>query len=132
MKDAPPWTEAIAARPCPLCDGHGHTVVSGRMQHGLDLTTVICNACSFVFTNPLPARETYERFYREAYADYYGHITPKPLRDGTTIEPPQYSKKFSLLTQSGALSGSRLLEVGPGNGLFLWWAQCRGYEALGV
>jgi 2-polyprenyl-3-methyl-5-hydroxy-6-metoxy-1,4-benzoquinol methylase len=102
------------------------------MQHGLDLMTVICSECSFVFTNPLPARETYERFYREAYADYYGHITPKPLRAVTTVEPPQFSKKFSLLTQSGALSGSRLLEVGPGNGLFLWWAQRRGYEALGV
>ena len=102
------------------------------MQHGLDLTTVICSECSFVFTNPLPARETYERFYREAYADYYGHITPKPLRAVTTVEPPQFSKKFSLLTQSGALSGSRLLEVGPGNGLFLWWAQRRAYEALGV
>jgi 2-polyprenyl-3-methyl-5-hydroxy-6-metoxy-1,4-benzoquinol methylase len=132
MKDAALWTRVSETRTCPLCGGIRHTVASQRMQHGLDLTTVVCQECSFVFTNPLPARETYERFYREAYADYYGHITPKPICAGVTTEPAQFTAKFNLLAQKVTLSGSRLLEVGPGNGLFLWWARHRGCEALGV
>ena len=93
------------------------------MQHGLDLTTVICNECSFVFTNPLPARETYERFYRDAYADYYGHITPVPEGSRLKTEPVSLTAKFKALEQARPLAGCRLLEVGPGPGLFLWWAR---------
>lgn len=102
------------------------------MQHGLDLTTVICNECSFVFTNPLPARETYERFYRDAYADYYGHITPKPEGFRLKVEPVYLSTKFNRIEQAMPLEGCRLLEVGPGQGLFLWWARQRGCEVFGV
>jgi len=132
MKVASLWTQVTEARSCPLCGGHSHAVLSQRMQHGLDLTTVICNQCSLVFTNPLPPRETYARFYRDACADYYGHITPKPLFAESEGEPAQFAAKFNLLARKRTLSASRLLEVGPGNGLFLWWAQRRGCEALGV
>lgn len=109
-----------------------HTIVSKRMQHGLNLTTVICTGCSLVFTNPLPPRDTYERFYRDAYADYYGHITPPPEGPRLKQEPAYLTTKFNRLEQSRALAGCRLLEVGPGPGLFLWWARHRGCEVLGV
>jgi 2-polyprenyl-3-methyl-5-hydroxy-6-metoxy-1,4-benzoquinol methylase len=102
------------------------------MQYGLDLRTVICNECSFVFTNPLPARETYERFYQDAYADYYGHITPTPEGSRLKMEPVSLTAKFNRLEQTRPLAGCRLLEVGPGQGLFLWWAQRRGCKVLGV
>jgi SAM-dependent methyltransferase len=102
------------------------------MQHGLNLTTVVCEDCSFVFTNPLPPRETYERFYEEAYADFYGHITPVPEGSRLKSEPVWLSSKFSRLEQTKPLAGSRLLEIGPGPGLFLWWARERGCEVLGV
>lgn len=102
------------------------------MQHGLDLTTVICDECSFVFTNPLPARKTYERFYQDAYADYYGQITPKPEGSRLKVEPAFLAAKLKRIEQTKRLAGCRLLEVGPGNGLFLWWARQRGCEVLGV
>jgi 2-polyprenyl-3-methyl-5-hydroxy-6-metoxy-1,4-benzoquinol methylase len=102
------------------------------MQHGLDLTTVICDECSFVFTNPLPTRETYEQFYRDAYAQYYGHITPKPEGLRLKLEPVSLTAKFNRLEQTKPLAGCRLLEVGPGQGLFLWWARQRGSQVLGV
>jgi 2-polyprenyl-3-methyl-5-hydroxy-6-metoxy-1,4-benzoquinol methylase len=102
------------------------------MQHGLDLTTVICDECSFVFTNPLPARETYEQFYRDAYAHYYGHIAPKPEGDRLKKEPVYLTTKFNRIEQMRSLLGCRLLEIGPGQGLFLWWARQRGCEVLGV
>jgi 2-polyprenyl-3-methyl-5-hydroxy-6-metoxy-1,4-benzoquinol methylase len=102
------------------------------MQHGLNLTTVVCVECSFVFSNPIPTRDTYERFYREAYADYYGHITPRPQGSRLKVEPPYLTVKFDRLEQVKPLVGCRFLEVGPGLGLFLWWARQRGCEVLGV
>ncbi len=132
MKDAFFWTSTTEARPCPLCGRREHTVVSERMQHSLDLVTVICNECSFVFTNPLPARETYERFYRDAYADYYGHITTPPPATTVTQEPADLRAKFERIERVRPLKGSRVLELGPGQGLFLWWAQHRGCSVLGI
>lgn len=102
------------------------------MQHGLNLSTVVCEECSFVFTNPVPSRDIYERFYVEAYSKYYGHITPKPIGTKASAEPPSVARKFSLVEQWISLPGSRLLEVGPGNGLFLYWAERRGCQVLGV
>ena len=119
-------------RPCPLCGSSNHALVSNRMQHGLDLNTVVCEECSFVYTNPVPPREVYERFYVEAYSRYYGHITPKPIGTRGSAEPAQLATKLNLIEQSLRLAGSRLLEIGPGNGFFLYWAQRRGCEVLGV
>src|SRR6266542_2992240 len=132
MSDVSLWTAGTETRPCPLCGGRGHTAASTRMQHGLNLTTKICDECSFVFTNPLPAREIYERFYQDAYADYYGHITPKPEGSRLKVEPASLTTKFNRIEQTRPLVGCRLLEVGPGPGLFLWWARERGCEVLGV
>ena len=72
------WTTATVIRVCPLCDTHDTRIVSHKMQHGLDLTTVICNNCGMVFTNPVPLEDVYNRFYSEAYADFYGGIAERP------------------------------------------------------
>ncbi|MBE0542931.1 MAG: class I SAM-dependent methyltransferase [Verrucomicrobia bacterium] len=47
-------------------------------------------------------------------------------------EPVYLAAKFTALEQARPLVGCRLLEVGPGQGLFLWWARQRGCEVLGV
>src|SRR4051794_12662261 len=72
------WINNVEQRHCPLCDNDTSILLSRHMQHHLDLNTVICKRCGFVYTNPLPSREVYDRFYAEAYADYYGHLTGPP------------------------------------------------------
>ena len=126
------WTHATVERSCPLCGGLGGTVLSRRMQHRLDLTTVVCAACSFVYTNPMPTAEMYNRFYSEAYAHFYGHIAPAPPRRGDVSEPPYARSIFERIEKVRSLDGARLLEVGPGYGNFLSWAMKRGLTVLGI
>jgi 2-polyprenyl-3-methyl-5-hydroxy-6-metoxy-1,4-benzoquinol methylase len=102
------------------------------MQHGLSLTTVICQRCGFVFTNPLPEKEIYERFYTEAYSTYYGHIAASPHGEKRVNMPKTIERRLDQIKAIGPLTGARLLEAGPGYGLFLWWAQKQGAEVLGV
>ena len=126
------WLITGPERQCPLCDGAVHSEISRRMQHQLNLTTVVCENCSFVFTNPLPAREVYEKFYVEAYASYYGHIAAKPEGPRLQKEPTAVTERFQEIEKHSVLPGRRLLEVGPGNGLFLYWARRRGFDVLAV
>jgi len=124
--------ETTAGRRCQLCDGNGFITVSTRMQFGLDLGTVMCARCGFVFTNPMPKREVYERFYTAAYADYYGHIAGHVPQCENQVEPEQIGRWLKALENIRPLQGARVLEVGPGRGRFLWWAQRRGCSVLGV
>ncbi len=126
------WLTATLNRRCPLCTSASHQVISRSMQHRLDLTTVICRECGFVFTNPVPPRSLYERFYRDAYATYYGPIAPRPGAQNRRICPQATSRRLDWIESERGLKGTRLLELGPGQGLFLWWARQRGASVLGV
>ena len=126
------WVSQDCIRNCPVCGSNGHVRISDRMQHRLNLPTVLCSTCSCVFTNPMPHRSKYERFYVEAYADYYHEISPAPAGSLQTKEPKPIADKLDRIEQFIPLRGKRLLEVGPGNGLFLYWARERGCDVLGV
>lgn len=80
----------------------------------------------------MPNRSKYERFYVEAYADYYRDISPAPSGMLKTNEPKPIADKLNGIERFIHLPGKRLLEVGPGNGLFLFWARKRGCDILGV
>ncbi|NJL92898.1 MAG: class I SAM-dependent methyltransferase [Anaerolineae bacterium] len=127
-----PWLEATTCRPCPLCQGMRHDVISSRMQFGLDLSTVICKDCSFVFTNPLPSQATYDRFYVEAYASFYGGITGALDAVSRGAEPTFITRRMAFIQRERSLSGARLMELGPGGGVFLYWAQVYGANVFGV
>ena len=102
------------------------------MQHGLDLQTVICLDCSFVFTNPMPPAETYERFNAEAYSSYYTD-TQTPLTCKTVSEQPDDIRwKLDQIEAVTTLSGKRFVEIGSGHGLLLWWARQRGCNVLAI
>lgn len=126
------WTADTAPRPCPLCGGMQHSAIGRKMQHRLDLATVVCMTCGLVFTNPVPPRHVYERFYSEAYAAYYGHLYVRPQGPARTAMPERVRQWLDWIAARKQLAGSRLLEVGPGLGLFLWWARQAGADAIGL
>ena len=98
----------------------------------VNLSTVICSDCSFVFTNPLPSEESYNRFYTEAYADYYGGIASS-LSDHTKKQIPSYIQRtLDEIEAFLPLNGAQLAEIGPGKGAFLYWAQRRCGSVLGI
>lgn len=88
------WLKPVTSMVCPLCNGLDHIVLSNRMQHKLDLTTVICSNCSFVFTNPLPPQDTYERFYVEAYEKFYKYTLTRPPSGFGQNEPAYLKARF--------------------------------------
>jgi SAM-dependent methyltransferase len=102
------------------------------MQHNLNLTTVICNNCSFVFTNPLPPQDTYERFYVEAYEKFYKYTLTRPASGFGENEPAYFTRRLDWIESVNALKGLRLLDVGPGQGGILWWARRRGAVVMGI
>lgn len=126
------WTNKLIERSCPSCGGEKYRIISHKMQHNLDLNTVICTTCSFVFTNPLPEKSVYESFYTDAYADYYGHIAVRPSDNYRNQIPEFIRQKLNWISEIRQLAGKRLLEAGPGQGLFLWWAQNSGADVLGI
>lgn len=117
------WTKILQHRLCPLCGSNEQMFVSSSMQHDLNLPTVICTRCTLVFTNPMPKRETYEQFYTESYAGLYGHIAPQASKQRHQVLPVRIKWWLTHIERLRPLSGARLLEVGPGKGQFLWWAQ---------
>lgn len=126
------WLKTTNYRPCPLCNGRDFLLLSNRMQFKLNLTTVICKGCGLVFTNPLPPQETYELFYLEAYEHFYKYTVSRPADGFGDKEPLQLKQRLDWLETVRPLTGMRLLEVGPGRGRFLWFAQRRGATVMGV
>lgn len=52
---------------CDLCGSVHHTPLFLKMRHNLNLTTVICENCSLIYTNPQPTQECLDSFYQDFY-----------------------------------------------------------------
>lgn len=125
------WTSSLVGRCCPLCGQEDMRVLSHKMQHRLDLRTVICNHCTMVFTNPIPSEELYNRFYRDAYSTFYGSIAGVAPAEALR-EPVHVGMILDTIEKLRPLASARLMEIGPGKGQFLYWAIRRGATALGI
>lgn len=65
----------IGTRPCPLCGGTEFTPLSHQDRNLLGITTVGCNRCGLVQTNPRPSAAGLDRFYRDHYRLFYQGAT---------------------------------------------------------
>jgi SAM-dependent methyltransferase len=126
------WTQTGESRHCPVCGGLDRVVFSSRMQYELELRTVVCRHCSLVYTDPPPRKELYERFYVEAYADFYGRVSASTPNSNSTSVPQRIGWQLRQIESMRPLERSRLMEIGPGKGAFLWWARQRGAEVMGL
>jgi len=106
----------LAHRNCVICGGSDFSQISQRMRNGPQLTTVVCNVCGLVFTNPAPSQEVYYSFYANDYEKYYGKSTAN--KPHTLVAP----EIFSTLKKFIDLKASDYLEIGPGRGLTLFHA----------
>ena len=112
------WTSELLKRPCPLCGSRDNVIISRRMKDNINLPTVICRECSLVFTNPLPKEEIYNRFYEEAYNDFYIHqekFTPSNKIPGDVRQIIDIISKFL------PDNNSRILEIGSGSGRLIYY-----------
>lgn len=93
---------------------------NGRLGVHIDC----CKKCGLVFTNPQPGMEDLAGRYE---GDYYEHWL-KPLQQ----KRRQRLWKRRLARVRHFASGTRLLDVGCGDGLFLRTARDAGYEVTGT
>jgi 2-polyprenyl-3-methyl-5-hydroxy-6-metoxy-1,4-benzoquinol methylase len=62
---------ATATQVCDLCESPDWRVFATRGRYGLPLTTVICEGCGLVYTNPRPTDEEITAFYHDHYWGQY-------------------------------------------------------------
>lgn len=127
------YLKSPVTRSCPLCESDDHRVFSHKMQYNLNLTTVICNRCGFVFTNPLPTQDAYDAFNTHHFVDYYGHTSPAV--DWQAIRrqmPNNIATRLKAIQQFMDLTGKRVMDVGAGNGVFLYGVSQQGAEAIAL
>lgn len=129
--DMPPniWTDVLIHRKCPCCGREDTAIVSKKMKDGVNLPTVICKQCALVYTNPIPEENVYDRFYVEAYNDFY-------KKNIATLEPkscPRETGEAINIIEQHVIDNKRpILEIGSGDGCFLYWLQQKYANAAGI
>ncbi len=91
-------------------------------KYGKDI--YICMNCKLVFTNPQPELEELKERYN---SDYYSYmISPEKKYRRTKL----WQKRLSLV--KNLASSGKILDVGCGDGSFLYYAKKEGYEVYGI
>lgn len=133
VRESSPTSVPQAARPaCNLC---GSTDVAPYHDQGYR-RVVRCRRCSLVFTDPLPTPDEKAEIERQAYegeilpevADFFRNCH-RDFRDDPVIE----SFREGLRRLGSVQAPGRLLDVGPGTGIFLHLARKEfGWTPVGV
>lgn len=115
---------------CEICAATSFKTVAHRDRHGSPLTTVICDTCGHMFTNPRPTTEELERFYKQEYrVSYKAAWAPKKrhvLRSGR-VALERLGYLAPLLPKGG-----QILDLGSGGGEMLYILRSLGFEASGI
>ena len=103
---------------CDLCGSARHQIFATRGRGGSKLTTVICEDCGMVYTNPRPSERENSKFYHTSYWGAYKHQTVPDERFFERRLP----KIRPMLTQLRPYlkPGGRVLEIGCSVGALLW------------
>ena len=106
------------AQVCDLCGSASHLVFARRGRHGSHLTTVICQGCGLVYTNPRASEKANAEYYHKKYwGDYKDQSVPdeKFFRRRLPKIKPMLGQLKPFLRP-----GVKVLEVGCSVGALLW------------
>jgi 2-polyprenyl-3-methyl-5-hydroxy-6-metoxy-1,4-benzoquinol methylase len=133
---------------CPMCGSLGEAWlrVPGDWRRPAvdDLYTLLwCRACDFGYLAPRPTLDELGAFYD--LTEYYTHLKPQSAADQRTWSERlrlhlawradrglQNETDADFLFQYGVASGTRLLDIGCGNGGLLRRMDQRGFQVTGV
>jgi 2-polyprenyl-3-methyl-5-hydroxy-6-metoxy-1,4-benzoquinol methylase len=114
---------------CPFCEST-KSEVSFR-DHGYDkrdYAIVKCKDCEFKFISPLPDNT----YLAEIYASYYGKGQEfKETAKQLAYRLPVFESLCDMIEKKKNKT-STLLDIGCGNGDFIWLAQKRGWDVRGI
>jgi 2-polyprenyl-3-methyl-5-hydroxy-6-metoxy-1,4-benzoquinol methylase len=107
-----------AKQVCDLCGSPAYQVFARKGRHGSKLTTVICQECGLVYTNPRLTEKENADFYHQNYWGVY--------KNKTTPDEKFFLRRLpkikSMLAQLRPFlrPGVKVLEVGCSVGALLW------------
>lgn len=90
-----------------------------------------CNACGFVFTNPLPLKENLGKYYETE--EYLSHDSNKR---GIIKNIYKIVREINLKNKYGIISrymhSGKILDIGSGTGEFLNYFKNKGWKTIGI
>ena len=120
---------------CPICDVEKQSfqILAQKDRYGLDCTTVICDKCGLLITNPRLSQFSYNQFYEKEYRQLYVG-NEKASYD---FFNDQYKHGLSIIkyickNSSLNLKDKYVLEVGCGAGGILAAFKDHGANVLGL
>lgn len=121
---------AACSIPCNLCGSASVETLSLKDRSGDYLRTVICKKCGLVWSDPRPAEDKIKEFYSKAYRKEYKGIT-KPKKKHVYRDAQEAMKRYGFFKDI-LKQEDRLLDIGSGNGVFVYSLRKLGIEACGI
>lgn len=119
------------ARPCNLC-GHGEATLVCRYDRRMKrLTTVRCDGCGLLRTDPMPTEAELGAYYASAYRGDYQLARRTPPRLHLKRSRRESEARMALLAPL-LRPASHILDFGSGSGEFLDLATKAGHSATGI
>lgn len=117
---------------CPLCGGDGGDTIVARTDRRLKkLTSVCCNGCGLVRTDPIPTEAELNAYYGGEYRQDYQFAGFRPSRRHIGVSKREAEERLKML-QSLLRPGARIMDFGSGSGEFVKAANDAGFSAVGV
>jgi hypothetical protein len=116
--------------PCNLCHSSAVYILSLKDRKGEDLRTVICKKCGLIWSDPRPHEETIREFYSNEYRQEYKGIT-RPKKKHLYRDAREAMKRYRFIENLLAKEVS-LLDIGAGNGVFVYCLRRLGFNAEGI
>lgn len=124
----PHWdVRSLHRRLCPICETDSSEELCIRPD---GLVVVQCCSCTMVFVRDIPDETQLGRLY-DTYGTFKGlssgHVAPRKVR-----QMARRNEFIAVLERTGGVNGTRVIELGCSNGVFLQMARSRGAEVSGV
>jgi SAM-dependent methyltransferase len=118
------------AVPCPVCGFDGFTPIAGLDRRLKRLSTVMCDRCGLLRTNPMPSAEELDRYYERYYRlDYQGAVSAPRARH--LRKRAGEAAERSAWLRPRVPAGGRTLDFGAGSGEFVSAMLDAGFDAHG-
>ncbi len=116
--------------PCNLCDSTSVEIISLKDRNGDYLRTIICKKCGLIWSDPRPRDEKIKEFYSTNYRKEYKGIT-KPKKKHVYRDAKEAMKRYNFFKDL-LKKEDRLLDIGAGNGVFVYSLRSIGVDAKGI
>ena len=119
---------------CPVCLERDFSLFEETKDYFFtneSFTLSKCNACGFVFTNPIPKKESLGKYYETD--EYLSHDSSKHGIIGkiySAVREINLKNKYRIVSRY--ITTGKILDLGSGTGEFLDYFKRRGWSTIGV